>query len=53
MPQAQMEGFMQSILTSQMLETKMLKSTAISDAGSTKQSLYEIEPSAKNRATYD
>jgi chromosome partitioning protein len=53
MPQAQMVGFMQSILTSQMLKTQMLKSTAISDAGLTKQSLYEIERSAMNRATYD
>lgn len=52
-PQAQMVGFMQSILTSQMLQNQMLKSTAISDAGLTKQSLYEVERSAMTRTTYD
>lgn len=52
-PQAQMVGFMQSMLASQMLKTPMLKSTAISDAGLTKQTLYEVEKSGMNRATYD
>jgi chromosome partitioning protein len=49
----QMVGFMQSMLTGQMLKTPMLKSTAVSDAGLTKQTLYEVERSAMNRATYD
>ena len=31
----------------------MLKSTAISDAGLTKQTLYEVERSAFTRSTYD
>jgi chromosome partitioning protein len=31
----------------------MLKSTAISDAGLTKQTLYEVEKSAFTRSTYD
>ena len=31
----------------------MLKSTAISDAGLTKQTLYEVERSAFTRTTYD
>jgi chromosome partitioning protein len=53
MPQAQMVGFMQSMLAPQMLKHQMLKSTAISDAGLTKQSLYEVERSAMNRGTYD
>ncbi|MCF6110494.1 plasmid partitioning protein RepA [Mesorhizobium muleiense] len=52
-PQAQMVGFMQSMLASQMLKTPMLKSTAISDAGLTKQTLYEVEKSGMIRATYD
>jgi chromosome partitioning protein len=52
-PQAQMVGFMQSMLASQMLKTTMLKSTAISDAGLTKQTLYEVEKSGMIRATYD
>lgn len=52
-PQAQMVGFMQSILASQMLQNQMLKSTAISDAGLTKQTLYEVERSSMTRSTYD
>lgn len=52
-PQAQMVGFMQSMLASHMLKNQMLKSTAISDAGLTKQTLYEVERSTMNRGTYD
>jgi len=52
-PQAQMMGFMQSMLAPQMLKHQMLKSTAISDAGLTKQTLYEVDKSAMNRQTYD
>lgn len=52
-PQAQMVGFMQSMLAKQMLKNPMLKSTAISDAGLTKQTLYEVEKSGMTRATYE
>jgi chromosome partitioning protein len=52
-PQTQMVGFMQSMLASQMLKNAMLKSTAISDAGLTKQTLYEVERSGMTRATYE
>jgi chromosome partitioning protein len=52
-PQAQMVGFMQSMLAKQMLKAPMVKSTAISDAGLTKQTLYEVEKSAMTRTTYD
>lgn len=52
-PQMQMVGFMQSMLTEQMLKHPMLKSTAISDAGLTKQTLYEVERAGMNRVTYD
>jgi chromosome partitioning protein len=31
----------------------MLKSTAVSDAGITKQTLYEVEKTAMTRSTYD
>lgn len=51
-PQAQMLGFMQSMLAEEILTTQMLKSTAISDAGLTKQSLFEIEKAKFNRDTY-
>jgi len=52
-PQAQMLGFMQSMLAEDILQSPMLKSTAISDAGLTKQSLYEVERANFNRDTYD
>lgn len=52
-PQAQMVGFMHSMLAPHVLQHQMLKSTAISDAGLTKQTLYEVERSSMNRATYD
>jgi chromosome partitioning protein len=52
-PQNQMAGFMRSIFGNRVLETPMLKSTAISDAGLTKQTLYEVDRSAFSRGTYD
>lgn len=52
-PQAQMLGFMHSMLAGEILNSPMLKSTAISDAGLTKQTLYEVERSNFNRDTYD
>jgi chromosome partitioning protein len=52
-PQAQMVGFLQSMLAEEILKSPMLKSTAISDAGLTKQTLYEVERSNFNRDTYD
>ena len=52
-PQVQMLGFMNSMLAEEILKSPMVKSTAISDAGLTKQSLYEVERVAFNRDTYD
>lgn len=52
-PQKQMVGFMQAMFPSQMLQSHMVKSTAISDAGITKQTLYEVERSQFVRSTYD
>ncbi len=52
-PQAQMLGFMQSMLAEDILRNPMLKSTAISDAGLTKQTLYEVERSNFSHQTYD
>lgn len=52
-PQSQMAGFMRSIFGNRVLENCMLKSTAISDAGLTKQTLYEVERSQFTRGTYD
>ncbi|MCW0000600.1 plasmid partitioning protein RepA [Pararhizobium sp. YC-54] len=52
-PQAQMVGFMQAMFNKRMLQHQMVKSTAISDAGITKQTLYEVERSQFTRTTYD
>ena len=52
-PQQQMLGFMQSMLAGYILEHHMVKSTAISDAGLTKQTIYEVEKAAFNRGTYE
>lgn len=52
-PQSQMAGFLRSILLEQVLNTPMLKSTAISDAGMTQQTIYEIDPSQVVRRTLE
>lgn len=52
-PQQEMVGLMQSMFARQMLKNQMVKSTAISDAGLTKQSLYEVERSEFISSTYD
>lgn len=52
-PQAQMAGFMRSIFGNRVLTNAMLKSTAISDAGLTKQTLYEVDRGQFTRGTYD
>ncbi len=52
-PQAQMVGFMQAMFARHLLTNQMLKSTAISDAGITKQTLYEVEKSQFIRTTYE
>ncbi|TPW26984.1 plasmid partitioning protein RepA [Martelella alba] len=52
-PQSQMTGFMRAIFGNRMLQNPMLKSTAISDAGVTKQTLYEVERAQFTRGTYD
>lgn len=52
-PQSQMTGFMRAIFGNRMLHSHMLKSTAISDAGVTKQTLYEVDRNQFTRGTYD
>ena len=52
-PQSQMVGFMQTLFPAQMLDNRMVKSTAISDAGITNQTLYEVDRSQFTHATYD
>jgi len=52
-PQNQMVSFMRSMFGEHVLNHTVLKSTAISDAGITKQTLYEVEKSQFTRTTYD
>jgi chromosome partitioning protein len=52
-PQTQMVAFMRSIFANRVLTNPMLKSTAIADAGITKQTLYEVDPRQFTRSTYD
>lgn len=52
-PQNQMVSFMRSMFGDHVLNHTALKSTAISDAGITKQTLYEVERSAFSRQTYE
>nr|WP_093470199.1 plasmid partitioning protein RepA [Thioclava marina] len=52
-PQNQMVSFMRSMFGDHVLNHPVLKSTAISDAGITKQTLYEVEKGQFNRATYE
>lgn len=52
-PQTQMVGFMQALFPRHLLQHQMLKSTAISDAGISNESLYEVQRGQLTRSTYD
>jgi chromosome partitioning protein len=51
-PQTQVVGFLRSLFGGRVLTNTMVKSTAISDAGLTKQTLYEISRQGLTRSTY-
>ncbi|SHN12688.1 chromosome partitioning protein [Roseibium suaedae] len=52
-PQTQISGFLRAQFGDRVLTAPMVKSTAISDAGLTKQTLYEVGRENFTRATYD
>ena len=52
-PQTRIVTFLRTLFGDAVMNAPMLKSTAISDAGLTKQTLYEVERSAFTRSTYD
>ena len=52
-PQNQMVAFLRSIFNEHVMIHPMLKSTAISDAGLTNQTIYEVERNQFTRTTYD
>ena len=51
-PQTQIVGFLRNLFGDRVLINPMLKSTAVSDAGLTKQTLYEISRQTIGRTTY-
>jgi chromosome partitioning protein len=53
LPQAQMVTFMQKMFGDRVLKNPMVKTTAISDAALSKQTLYEVERTGFTRSTYD
>ena len=52
-PQQQIAGFLRSLFGDRVLTNSVVKSTAFSDAGLTKQTLYEVSRDSFTRATYD
>ncbi|TIS99287.1 MAG: plasmid partitioning protein RepA [Mesorhizobium sp.] len=52
-PQAQIVALLRSLFGDEVLAATVLKSTAIADAGLTKQTLYEIERGQVRRTTFD
>ena len=51
-PQAQVVGFLRNLFGDRVLTNIMVKSTLVSDAGLTKQTLYEISRQSVGRSTY-
>ncbi|NKX29905.1 plasmid partitioning protein RepA, partial [Rhodobacteraceae bacterium R_SAG6] len=52
-PQQQVVAFLRQLFGKEVMTAHMLKSTAISDAGLTQQTVYEVERSQFHRNTYD
>ena len=52
-PQSQIVALLRSLFSDDVLTATVLKSTAISDAGLSKQTLYEIEKGQVRKSTYD
>ncbi|NTA59868.1 plasmid partitioning protein RepA [Agrobacterium tumefaciens] len=52
-PQAQIVAFLRSLFGDRVLTSMMVKSTAVSDAGLSKQTIYEAARESMNRQTYD
>jgi len=52
-PQVQMASFLRTVLGSSVMAAEFVKSTAIGDAATTKQTVFEVESRGTNRKTYD
>jgi chromosome partitioning protein len=53
LPQVQMASFLRTVLGPTVMAVEFVKSTAIGDAATTKQTVFEVEPRDVNRKTYD
>lgn len=53
LPQGQMASFLRTVLGGSVMATEFVKSTAIGDAATTKQTVFEVEPRGTNRKAYD
>lgn len=51
--QVQVASFLRTVLGGSVMATEFVKSTAIGDAATTKQTLFEVESRGTNRKTYD
>lgn len=52
-PQVQMASFLRTVLGTSVMTSEFVKSTAIGDAATTKQTVFEVEPRDVNKKTYD
>jgi chromosome partitioning protein len=53
LPQVQMASFLRTVLGPTVMAVEFVKSTAIGDAATTKQTVFEVESRGTNRKTYD
>lgn len=53
LPQVGMASFLRTTLGGSVMPTEFVKSTAIGDAATTKQTIFEVEPRDVNKKTYD
>jgi len=49
--QVQMASFLRTVIRDSVMATEFVKSTAIGDAATTKQTVFEVEPRGTNRKT--
>jgi len=52
-PSVQMASFLRTVLSDSVMAAEFVKSTAIGDAATSKQTVFEVEPREVNRKTYD
>jgi len=53
LPQVHMSSFLRTVIPESVMAAEFVKSAAIGDAATTKQTVFEVEPRDVNRKTYD